>query len=150
MSAKNLAKDEIFEEYGQTFFNYLDKNNLSHTSERFAIMREVYTIGTHFNVETLLSRLKLQKYQVSRATLYHTLDLMAACGLVRKHYFDGGPAVYEYAFRLPPHDHILLTDSGDCIEFSDSRLDEIIASIEAKYGLKVKEHSLLIRAEKLL
>lgn len=147
MNNKDLANDEAFAEYRQLFFGYLDENALSHTSERFAILREVYTIGTHFNVETLLTRLKLQKYQVSRATLYHTLDLMADCGLVRKLYFDGGPAMYECAFRVPPHDHVLLAD-GECIEFSDSRLDEIIASIEAEYGLKVTGHSLLLRAER--
>ena len=148
MIAKDLSNDEAFGEYRQVFFDYLDRNSLSHTSERFAIMREVYTVGTHFNVENLMTRLKLQKYQVSRATLYHTLDLMTDCGLVRKLYFDGGPAVYECAFRMSPHDHILLADSGECIEFSDSRLDEIIASLEAEHGLKVTGHSLLLRAER--
>lgn len=143
-----LSNDEAFEEYCQIFFDYLDRNDLSHTSERFAIMREVYTIGSHFNVETLLNQLKLKKYQVSRATLYHTLDLMANCGLVRKHYFDGSSAIYECAFRVPPHNHILVEGSGECIEFSDSRIDEIIASIEAEYGLKVTGSSLLFRATK--
>ena len=147
MNSRCLDNDEAFIEYRQLFFDYLDAHALSHTSERFAIMREVYIIGVHFNVETLLTRLKQQKYQVSRATLYHTLDLMVDCGLVIKHYFDGGPAVYECAFRVPFHDHILLND-GQCIEFSDPRLDEIIASLEAEHGLKVTGRSLLLRAER--
>ena len=45
-----LLDDELFEEYKQLFFAYLEKRELNKTAERFAILREVYEIKGHFNV----------------------------------------------------------------------------------------------------
>ena len=135
-----------FEEYQTVFFDYLGQKGLSRTSERFAVLREVYLHGGHFDVESLYVGLKQKKYQVSRSTLYHTLALMEDCGLVRKSCFNGGSALYECVFKTAPHDHILLTDQNQFIEFSDERMEEIIRSLEERHHIRITGRSVLFYA----
>lgn len=142
-------EDNSFEEYRQLFYSYLEKNRLSRTSERFAVMREVYGFECHFDVEQLYARLKKKKYQVSRTTLYHTLELLEDCGLVRKYRFNTGAAVYECVFQKPLHDHILLTDKGECINFSDERIEPLIRSLEEKYHIRITGRNIAFYAESL-
>ncbi|MBO4402400.1 MAG: transcriptional repressor [Bacteroidales bacterium] len=143
-----LLDDELFEEYKQVFYSYLEKKGLNRTAERFAILKEVYLTDGHFNVELLDKQLIRKKYHISRATFYHTLDLLQDCHLVQKHQFDNGAAVYERIYDTRPHDHLLLTD-GRVIEFSDSRIEEIVASLEAQYGVRVIHRSVTLYAKPL-
>jgi Fur family ferric uptake transcriptional regulator len=142
-----VLEKERFEEYRQVFYRYLEKKRLSRTSERFAVMREVYDYDGHFEVEDLYACLKQKKYHVSRTTLYHTLELLEDCGLVRKNRFNGVAAMYECAFRSSPHDHVVLTDSGRIVEFSDVRIDEIARALEEKYHLHITGRSVIFYAE---
>lgn len=139
-------EEDVFEEYRQIFYDYLEKKGLSRTSERFAVLREACRCGGHFDVEALHAGLKQKKYQVSRTTLYHTLELMEDCGLVRKLRFDTGAAVYECAFRRAMHDHILLSDGKGCIEFSDPRIDDVIRSLEEEHHIHITGRSILFYA----
>ena len=135
-----------FEEYQTVFFDYLGQKGLSRTSERFAVLREVYLHGGHFDVESLYVGLKQKKYQVSRSTLYHTLALMEDCGLVRRFRLNSGGAIYERVFCSAPHDHILLSDGKGCIEFSDPRIDDVIRSLEEEHHVRITGRSVLFYA----
>jgi Fur family ferric uptake transcriptional regulator len=66
-----------------------------------------------------------KNYRVSWATLYNTLDILIASRLVRKHQFSTNVAHYEKSFFDGKHDHIIMTDTGEVFEFSDSRIHEI-------------------------
>ncbi len=143
-----VLEDPVFEEFKQLFFSYLDHNKKNHTSERFAIMKEVFQIEGHFNVETLYNRLKQKKYHVSLTTFYNTLELLQECGLICRHQFGDRSSEFERIYKMPPHDHILVSDSGDMIEFSDPRLDDIISTLEEKYHIRVHHRSMMVYAEK--
>ena len=140
-------ENDRYEEYRQEFYRYLEQKRLSRTSERFAVMREVYDYGGHFDVDSLYARLKQKKYHVSRTTLYHTLELLEDCGLVRKSRFNGVAAMYECVFRTALHDHVLLADNGKIIEFSDARMEEIIRSLEEKHHIRITGRSVVFYAE---
>ena len=138
--------EDVFEEYRQIFYDYLEKKRLSRTSERFAVMREVYGSDGHVDVEMLYERLKQKKYHVSRTTLYHTLELLEDCGLVRRFRLNSGGAIYERVFCNAPHDHILLSDGKGCIEFSDPRIDDVIRSLEEEHHVRITGRSVLFYA----
>jgi Fur family ferric uptake transcriptional regulator len=86
--------------------------------------------------------MKADNYRVSRATLYNTIELLLACNLVRKHQFGKAMAQYEKAHGSKQHDHIILTDSGEVIEFCDPRIQQIKATIEDIFGVEIQHHSL--------
>jgi Fur family ferric uptake transcriptional regulator len=109
----------------ETLTRYLNEKKLRSTKERFQILDEILKTNGHFDADELYSTLSRKGVKASRATVYNTLDLLVACGLISRYRFGENHARFEKAFGRPRHDHLICLECGDIIEFVNDRLEKI-------------------------
>ncbi len=130
------------EEVRRLFSNYLKERGQRQTSERFAILEEIYATDDHFDADELYLRLKQQGVRVSRATVYNTLDLLVDCNLVVRHQFGSKQAKYERAYSYWQHDHLICLDCNELFEFCDPRIQSIQEMVAEIFQFDITHHSL--------
>ncbi|WP_018404149.1 ferric iron uptake transcriptional regulator [Marinobacter gelidimuriae] len=97
----------------------------------------------HMSAEDVYKKLLEQGGDVGLATVYRVLTQFESAGLVLRHNFEGGHAVFEMASEHH-HDHIVCTETGKVIEFFDQVIEDRQQIIAAEHGYEIVDHSLTL------
>ena len=90
--------------------------------------------GGHFGADELYIKMKTEKSNISRATIYNTLELLASCELLAKRNFGDGVTRYESSYNRKNHDHLICTNCGSIKEFSSPKIQKIVEEISKELG----------------
>ena len=138
-----MDQAEIQQNVREKFCAFLEANNQRKTSERLAILACVYNQYEHFNVESLYQEVKKMPGNISRATVYNTIELLLNSDLITKHQFEKSMAQYEKSYQTKQHDHLICEDCNKVFEYCDPRIQQIQKTTEELTNLKVSHHSLI-------
>ncbi len=124
--------------------NDLKKLGLKVTHPRIRILEILGSEGVrHLSAEDLYRRVRADGEDIGLATVYRVLTQFEAAGLVEKHNFEGGTAVYELD-RGQHHDHMVCVETGKVIEFSNAEIERLQKQIAAEHGYEIEDHSLVL------
>ena len=128
--------------------NELRKAGLKVTLPRVKILQMLDTAEQrHMSAEDVYKALMDAGEDVGLATVYRVLTQFEAVGLVVRHNFDGGHAVFELADG-GHHDHMVCMDTGDVIEFFDHDIEKLQKEIAAKHGFELVDHNVVLYVRK--
>ena len=132
----SAAKDILVE--------YLKQKKLRPTKERFLLLNEIMRTNGHFDADRLFATVNARGSNVSRATVYNTLDLLVDCGLISRYRFGENHSRFEKAFGRPRHDHLICLECGDIIEFVNRKLEKIQEEVCSEQKFKPHNSTLQI------
>ena len=118
----------------------LKKEGLRFTEQRKFIWDEITSSDDHREAEDIYLSLRKKNINVSRATVYRTIDVLVKNNLVRKLDIGDAPSKYENKIDSHHHDHMICLETGDIIEFYNEELENLQDEIAKKHGYKVIRH----------
>jgi len=122
----------------------LRRAGLKVTHPRMRILQIFEDSGTqHVTAEDVYKSLLAHQEEIGLATVYRVLTQFEAAGIIVKHNFEGGQAVYELD-RGKHHDHMIDLDTGRVIEFVSEEIERLQEETAAKHGYVIEAHSLVL------
>ena len=97
----------------------------------------------HLSAEEIFRALGDSGEDVGLATVYRVLAQFESAGIVARHNFEGGTAVFELA-DSEHHDHMVCLETGDVVEFYDERIERLQEEIAAEHGYEIEDHSMVL------
>ncbi|MCB1837586.1 MAG: ferric iron uptake transcriptional regulator [Alcanivoracaceae bacterium] len=97
----------------------------------------------HMSAEDIYKALLEAGEDVGLATVYRVLTQFEQAGIVERHNFEGGSAVFELA-NEGHHDHMVRVDTNEVIEFVDAEIEKRQQMIADQHGFELVDHKLVL------
>jgi Fur family transcriptional regulator, ferric uptake regulator len=122
----------------------LRKAGLKVTLPRLKILEILESSATrHLSAEDIYRLLIDSNEDIGLATVYRVLTQFEAAGLVARHHFEDGMAVFELN-QGTHHDHIVCLECGRVEEFMDAGIEERQDAVAQRLGFEIRDHSLIL------
>jgi Fur family ferric uptake transcriptional regulator len=117
------------------------EQGLRMTGQRRVIARVLSAAHDHPDVEEVYRRANAVDPRISLSTVYRTLRLFEAKGILERHDFGAGRGRYEEATRRH-HDHLIDIETGKVIEFRNEEIEQIQERVARELGFSLVGHKL--------
>jgi Fe2+ or Zn2+ uptake regulation protein len=118
----------------------LQKEGLRFTRQRLAVWMEIRISREHRDADDIYISIRSKGVKVSRATVYRTIDVLVKNELVRKLDVGDGKSRFESKVDEEHHDHMICLETGNIIEFYNSRLEQLQEKIALDNGYELVRH----------
>jgi Fur family transcriptional regulator, ferric uptake regulator len=100
----------------------------------------------HLSAEDVYKLLSKDGTETGLATVYRVLTQFEQAGLLIRHHFESGKAVFELN-QGGHHDHLVCVQCGHVEEFFDPEIEKRQERVAKDRGFKIQDHSLHIYVE---
>ena len=100
----------------------------------------------HLSAEDVYRKLLAEHIDVGLATVYRVLTQFEQAGILMRHHFESGRAVYELNHGHH-HDHLVCLDCGRVVEFFEPELETLQDRIAERHGFAIEDHALYLYAK---
>jgi len=128
----------------QAVAQYLKSHDFKLTNQRLKIVEKIFATREHFTADDLYDLLRSQGENVSKATVYRTLSILAEGGIVSAQDFGQGPLYYEPALGTQDHYHLICTETAKVIEFRNADIEKILERVAKARGFSIQSVSVRI------
>jgi len=130
-----------------TTLNDLKTSGLKATAPRLRIL-DLFEHSTvrHLTAEDVYRQLVNDGIDIGLATVYRVLTQFEQAGLLTRHHFESGKAVFELN-QGHHHDHLVCMQCGRVEEFFDAEIERRQTEIASTRGFAIREHALYLYAE---
>ena len=118
----------------------LHKENRRYTQQRQEVWDEICSTNEHRDAEDIYNSLRKRQTNVSRATVYRTIDILVKNNLVRRLDLGDGRSRFENKMGIAHHDHIVCLDCRKIVEFMNEEIEAIQDQIAEKMGFEIVRH----------
>ncbi len=125
----------------------MKEEGLRCTSERINVLQEIYRSNTHLDADEIFIRLRKKGIGISRATVYHTLDLLFRFNIITKIDLGHKHSHYEKAWGVANHLHIICQKCGKVSEATSGELAVMMEKLCAENGFSLGSFSLQVFGE---
>lgn len=128
----------------EQFRRHLAEHTLPATQQRLAVADAVFFADAHLSADEVSQRVARRGVAVGTATVYRTLELLVRAGLAKEHDFGEGFKRYEPVAPGEVHEHCICSSCGRVTEFSNDRLERMIALLAEEVEFRPHHHRLEI------
>jgi Fur family ferric uptake transcriptional regulator len=100
----------------------------------------------HLSAEDVYRVLMNEEPDVGLATVYRVLTQFEQAGILKRHHFESGKAVFELN-EGSHHDHLVCMQCGRVEEFYDAEIEKRQVRVAKERGFAIREHSLYLYAD---
>jgi len=97
----------------------------------------------HQSAEDIYRALIAEDVEIGLATVYRVLTQFEQAGILMRSQFDGGKAVFELNDG-DHHDHLICTNCGKVVEFSDAEIEKRQQKIAKEKGFALESHTMML------
>lgn len=124
----------------ENFRGVLKEENLKFTPQRYEVFKEVCDSDEHREAEEIYLTLRDRNVNVSRATVYRTMDILFKHDLVRRMDIGDGKWRYEHWLDCSHHDHLICIRCGKIEEFLSPEIEKLQEKVSSRYRYKLVRH----------
>lgn len=125
----------------------LKTHGLKATAPRLRILKLFESSEVrHLSAEEVYRLLIGEGIDIGLATVYRVLTQFEQAGILQRHHFESGKAVFELN-EGHHHDHLVCMQCGHVEEFYDQEIEKRQSKVAKERGFTIREHSLYLYAD---
>ncbi len=122
--------------------NALRQGGYKLTPQRRTVIKSIIHTHEHLTPAEIYERVCREDPQIGLVTVYRTLEILAELNLICEMHAGGNCRSYLMRRPVEHHHHLICSDCGTVIEFTDCDLGELERRLAEENSFKISDHIL--------